>query len=1140
MRFNILGPVEVRSGDELLDLGGPKQRAVLAVLVLRVGRVVTVDRLVDELWGDEPPARALGTLQAYVSNLRRVLEPGRAPRTPATVLASRPPGYVLQVLDDDVDAVRFERGVTRAQALLAAGRPGEAHDELGAAMSLWRGPPLADLAAEAFARDPIDRLNELHEVAVETRLAADLALGRHATAAVELGDLVRRQPLRERPWELLMLALYRSGRQGDALRAYEHARRTLIEELGVEPGPALVRLERQVLEQDRALDWHAPAPLAVMPVASPPSEPEPEPAQREAFVGRRVELAAVRRLLEPNGPRYALIGGEAGAGKTRLAQAFADAAREDGRHVVYTRCSETPGTPSFWPWRQVMRAIIENVPEADADRAMGPARDQLARVVPEFAGIPAGDPPRADAADTALFQLYDSVTGFVGRATAERPLAIVIDDLQWADFAALRVLLYIVTDPRIQRLRLVATFRDTDVAPGSALDDTLTTLAGEPSVVRVTLGGFGDDDVRDLIAAWTGAAPDDGVVAAVRSRTGGNALFVTELIRLLAAEGRLGDAEAAASPMRFPDELHAVINRRLARLPMPARGLLTAASVIGEEFTIDVLAQTLGTAIDELLDPLETIVLTRLLVEEARPGSYRFAHSLIREVLYGGLSRPRRAHWHARVTAAMESLWADDPEPHAPELAFQASQGAEAGTAEQALHYGVLAARQAASRLAYQQETACWQQALDGLDFARPADRATRYELLMGLSRARRCAGDIAGSQRAVREAIEIVTRMGDDERMARAAVGFSRGAGATWSWRPYGSVDQEAIDVLERALVALGPKDSALRAEVLGTLAVELYFAADASERAVELSAEAVAIADRLGDATLKATVLNMHYVASLGPVSPQRRLTIAEQLVQLPAAGAAPETGLVGLILRMTSRLEVGDLVAAGADLAAASAAAERLREPALLAQIAWFRATCALVVGELDEAERLSNEALMLHRRTGLWGALECYSTQLFQLRREQGRIIELEPLLVDMAGTSEFSGFREAMALMYLDVGRIDDAIAALGDRRHFPPMPRDWSWLYLSCLQADVCAEIGDDAARRRLCDKLTPFADQLAVIGTGIGCWGPVAFYVGRLEAALGRGDVARRWFRGALATTEAIGAVRWHDRTAAALLAVH
>src|SRR5690606_6866709 len=153
------------------------------------------------------------------------------------------------------------------------------------------------------------------------------------------------------------------------------------------------------------------------------------------------------------------------------------------------------------------------------------------------------------------------------------------------------------------------------------------------------------------------------------------------------------------------------------------------------------------------------------------------------------------------------------------------------------------------------------------------------------------------------------------------------------------------------------------------------------------------------------------MHYVASLGPDHPQRRLGIADQLVRLPDAGGAPEVGLVGRILRMTARLELGDLVGADEDLAEAAVAAERLREPAMLAQVGWFRATRALITGRVDEAERLSDEALALHRRTGLWGALECFSTQLFHIRRAQGRIVELEPLLVEMADTSEFTGFRE---------------------------------------------------------------------------------------------------------------------------------
>src|SRR5262245_34205004 len=211
------------------------------------------------------------------------------------------------------------------------------------------------------------------------------------------------------------------------------------------------------------------------------------------------------------------------------------------------------------------------------------------------------------------------------------------------------------------------------------------------------------------------------------------------------------------------------------------------------------------------------------------------------------------------------------------------------------------------------------------------------------------------------------------------------------------------------------------------------------------------------------------------------------------------------------MVCRLELGDVAGADADLEVADTAAARLRQPANVAQVAWYRAMRAELSGRYDDAERLSTEALALHQRTGLWGAWECFATQLFTLRRSQGRIIELEPLLRQLAETSDFVGFREAQALMYLDLGRPDDARASLGDRASFPRMPQDWSFEFLSCVQAEVCAELGDDDARRRLRDDLLPYADLLAMIGTGVGCWGPISYFVGRLEEALRNDDEALR-----------------------------
>jgi DNA-binding SARP family transcriptional activator len=265
VRFNVLGSLEVVNGDRRVALGGLKQRAVLAALLIHAPRLVSVDTLIDELWPGEPPAQARNALQTYVSNLRRALEPDRAPRDPARILRSQPPGYVLCIDPDLYDAARFEALAGGGRALLRDGDPRAARERLSEALGLWRGPAFAEFAGEPFARAESDRLEERRAVALEDRIAAELALGEHAAVSGELAHLVADEPLREGLWAHLMLALYRSGRQGDALAAYQRCRRTLAEELGIEPSPALRRLEGDILRQASSLDWAPPAPATERP-----------------------------------------------------------------------------------------------------------------------------------------------------------------------------------------------------------------------------------------------------------------------------------------------------------------------------------------------------------------------------------------------------------------------------------------------------------------------------------------------------------------------------------------------------------------------------------------------------------------------------------------------------------------------------------------------------------------------------------------------------------------------------------------------------------------------------------------------------------------------------------------------------------
>jgi DNA-binding SARP family transcriptional activator len=246
LEFRILGPLEARDGDEAVPLGGPKQRALLAILLLHANEPVSVDRLVDELWGEQPPGTAAHSVEVYVSQLRKALGPGR--------IVTQRPGYRLELGQDELDLHAFERLLADGRAALADGDAASAAGTLREALGLWRGAPLADFAFEGFAQQAIGRLEELHLAAVEDRVEADLALGRHAQLVPELEELVRRHPLVERLRGQLMLALYRAGRQAEALEAYAATRAALVEELGIEPSPALQKLERAILNQDAELD----------------------------------------------------------------------------------------------------------------------------------------------------------------------------------------------------------------------------------------------------------------------------------------------------------------------------------------------------------------------------------------------------------------------------------------------------------------------------------------------------------------------------------------------------------------------------------------------------------------------------------------------------------------------------------------------------------------------------------------------------------------------------------------------------------------------------------------------------------------------------------------------------------------------
>ena len=491
---------------------------------------------------------------------------------------------------------------------LAAGAPAVAAQRLEEALALWRGPALADLRYEEFAQAQIARLEDLRASALEDRITAELQLGRHKLLVGELEQLVAEHPYRERLAAALMTALYRSGRQADALQVYRRTRRLLVEELGIEPGRELKEVERAVLAQDAGLEL---APAATS------AQPDPaSPQGRGAFVGRQAEvgelLSGLQDALAGRGALF-LIAGEPGIGKSRLAEELVVRARARGARVLVGRCWEAGGAPAYWPWVQSLRSYVGEVDPEDLREELGMGAAELVQLLPELrerlAELP--QPPSLDP-ETARFRLFDAVTGFLRRAAARRPLVLVLDDLHAADEPSLLLLQFVARSLTDSHLLVLAAYRDVDPNPCEPLVTMVAELTRERTTRRIALAGLGARDIDEFISVTTGFTPPAAVVATIHAQTEGNALFVDEVTRLLIAENALDDDPVGVG---IPQGIRDVIGRRMRRLSESCRETLVTASVLGREFSIGALAQMTGLEPREALEQLDEALAARAVSE---------------------------------------------------------------------------------------------------------------------------------------------------------------------------------------------------------------------------------------------------------------------------------------------------------------------------------------------------------------------------------------------------------------------------------------------------------------------------------------------------------------------------------------------
>jgi DNA-binding SARP family transcriptional activator len=1090
--FRILGPLEVLDEGNVVSLGGSKQRALLALLVLHANETLSADRLIDELWGQRPPATAPKTLQAHVSRLRKALGSDGA-------VVTRAHGYELRLETGSLDAHRFERLVGEGRGALAAGHPERALSMLDEAMALWRGPPLADLAYEPFTQPEIARLDDLRLAALEQRIEARLALGGHGELVGELETLIAEHPYRERLRAQLMLALYRSDRQADALQAYQDARRTLVDELGIEPGERLRRLERAILAQDPALH------LEVAPRPEPPAE-----APGGAFVGREHELAQLAGDLDDalaGRGRLALLVGEPGIGKSRLAEELIGQARARGARVLVGRCWEAGGAPAYWPWVQSLRAYVREADSAALRSQLGAGAAELAQIIPELRRrFPQLEDPPAFDSEGARFRLFDATAEFLRAAALSRPLVLVLDDLHAADVPSLLLLRFVARELGSMRMLVLGACRDVDPVPGEALAGMLAEVAREPGTRRISLRGLSEHDLARYVELTAPEIASAALVETLHRQTEGNPLFVGETVRLLAVEGQLA----------VPPSVREVIARRLAHLSDEDRRVLGLASVMGREFDVDALAHMAGAPEDELLDALDEASAARVVSDVGgAPGRMRFAHVLIRDTLYDALGSARRMRLHRQVVQMLETMYGDTAGPHLAELAHHAIAG---GDLDAGFTYARRAGDRALTLLAYEEAARLYRSALEALG---AKDERTRCEVLLSLGETESQAGNGAAAKQALLEAAGIARRLGLPHALARAAAEY--GGRIVYA---RAADDEHVLPLLQDGLAAIAEDDVALRVRLLARLAGALRDEPSRARRD-ELSRTAVELARQSGDPAALTYALDGRATSIVAPDTMAEVIAVGTELQEVAARIGDRERVVHGYMHQLGPLLIVGRLAEAEAALAAATAVAHALRQPAHLWDVGGGRAMLAIATGPFDEAEAIVDHTRALGERVQPELAMPVYHLQRHTLCEFRGGLEDVEPAIVDLCATRPArTVFRCALAQLQARLGRSEEAARTL-DEVMRDEVPFDQEWLLAMSFLAETSALLGDTASADRLYETLRPWS-ALNVVDQCEGLRGSVGRYLGLLATTTERWEEAERHFEDALTMNRRMGFRPW------------
>ncbi|MGO9451718.1 MAG: ATP-binding protein [Candidatus Binataceae bacterium] len=823
----------------------------------------------------------------------------------------------------------------------------------------------------------------------------------------------------------------------------------------------------------------------------------------------------------------AMLSGEAGIGKTRLAEEVAGEAQTRGIFTAWGRCDEEGGAPPYWPWIQVIRCCLKRFGDSPAGFDLnGPGAETILAAMPNLVGgssqrlrTPRENPHDQNELEAVRFQLFDSIATRLLRLSQQHPLVIIFDDLHAADEASLLLLRFVAKQAGHARMFVVATYRDFEVRLAPEGEPIFADLARMAE--SLPLGGMTGEEVGEFIQLFCGHLPARAMSDRLRRTTNGNPFFVREIVRLMFAEGDEAALEGGTSEsFKIPDGVRVTIQRRFGFLPTSSLPILNAAAVIGRRFHAADLERITGVDFDTVISTLEKMIIAGVMVKEnVALGAFQFSHPLFAESLYQSLGPTERMTLHLKIAETIEQY---DAKPDAAELAWHYSRSLPLGRAENAVKFSRVAAERAQNALAYQDAAVFYATALTALAAIPGETRESRCELLLGLGESQYLAGQFERFRATFEEALEISRALGNPRLFAKAVLGFNS--------LPFeaGTGGESVVRLHEEALQMLGESETSLRVKLLGELAECLGRLGWSGDRqSSELTMQAVELARRFKAPETLAEALFGRYFSLRGPDDMAQRLALSEELTKIVDTNRLVGWSFRTLYYRGADLLEAGDERAWRELEALQRDGAARTAHHGIVEATEAMR---ALMEQPLERAEHAVQRAFDIGRERPTSLARQIFNIQLFALRREQGRSHELEQSLRRATTRSpEQPLSRCALALAYAENGRRAEAIeqfdqvAASG----FAQGHRDFQWLVSMSWLAEVCACVSDAVRARQIYEVLKEYADRVAVVGALL-CLGSVSRYLGLLAMTGASLADAQRHFEAGLQANKRLGATIW------------